>query len=205
MVTVLAGAAVDNLRSPSLWVPRNKGEAPSNFSLMTSSVPSGNEVSGVNGEGTKTLSLKVMGRSCWARVETSQVRGLTTGFDEPSGRRIPKKVPLGGSGPRVGRGGGGWGMAWVSLDGPSWALWLFWYSLSHPDFTFPDSPSMVMGFRWALNEWNMATTQWIALGATLSQVMGMVGTWKERSLLGPPLVVQVQVRGSAVEQTHLKI
>ncbi|KAI6007905.1 hypothetical protein EDC04DRAFT_2611214 [Pisolithus marmoratus] len=88
VVTVLARAMVDSLRSPSLWVPRNKGGAPSNFSLMTLSVPSGNEEVGVKGDGTKTLSLKVMGRSCWANAMTSQVGGLTVGFDNPSGRRL---------------------------------------------------------------------------------------------------------------------
>ncbi|KAI6040508.1 hypothetical protein EDC04DRAFT_2602441 [Pisolithus marmoratus] len=189
MVTSLAGVKVDILRSPSLWVPKNRGEAPSNFSLMTSSVPSRNEVVGVNGEGMKMLSLK----------EGEQDGGggdkRGKGWHEPQGLllKILRLVNLSLNS----------AISWWSLDSSvsrrfPWGgvgLGLFWYSLSHLGLTLPNSPSIAMGLRWALNEWNMVTTQWIALGATLSQVMGMVGTWKEQSLLGPPLVVQVQVRG----------
>ncbi|KAF8124220.1 hypothetical protein EV363DRAFT_1299927 [Boletus edulis] len=79
-----------------------------------------------------------------------------------------------------------------------WISILFWYSWTMATGTFPDNRAS--GERWALNEWNRSTVQRTARWSAGVQAVGMVWTRKDFPLLGPPLVVHLQVKGWAAKK-----
>ena len=59
-----------------------------------------------------------------------------------------------------------------------WSSMLFWYILTKVKRTLPVSGFIASGWRWVLKEWKRDVVQIMALGASLLQEMGMVGTEK---------------------------